>query len=379
MHHFSRPFRPRKAEGTPNLSQAPQLPVVSPRSSLDRLAPVGGLTTMNQSELFFSTPAAQGSKPDDALDMEHRGPTNYYYPPTSSNGRRSSSSSLLARNTSPPKPPKKGRYYSQALSEEDKQALAYGEQNHNLKAYTTQDMAMHHESRKALVPHGSGVDQLRKMEALASIEKDKQDSQRKLSKKVRRFAVPALLRFKSKEVNGSINNDTHNAQASRSMYDLRSPPTPASPQLSRTFSFDMTPPTLARSAHVRATSSGDYFSRRPVSQSAISTASPSSGTSPRVRSPLVPSASQHRHNPNTTFDSFLVPHKSGKGEAFRGASNAKKVKGTDDARSSSQDRSELPTKEKSSLRRFSKMPSMPLLRKRASRCDIVQNGEDNTS
>lgn len=129
-------------------------------------------------------------------------------------------------------------------------------------------------------------------------------------------------------------------------------------------------PTQPRSAHMRAASSGDYFSLQPsytqrklgshtrrisplASSSSCSSSSSSSSdsssfsspstadSSPRVRSPLAHEI-QFRHNPAVTFDSFLAPHKSGKGEAFCGAVNARP----------------------GGLRSVRKVPSMPLLRRR---------------
>jgi hypothetical protein len=52
----------------------------------------------------------------------------------------------------PYKPVKQMRYYSRALSEEDKQVLATGEKNHNLKEWNAGDLIRFHESRLELVP-----------------------------------------------------------------------------------------------------------------------------------------------------------------------------------------------------------------------------------
>jgi hypothetical protein len=73
--------------------------------------------------------------------------------------------------------------------------------------------------------------------------------------------------------------------------------------------------------------------------------------------------------PDVTFDSFLEPHASGKGEAYRGAENAKK----DDQLGEEEGSIELklggkPTKKPSN--RISKMPSMPTLRVRKTRGEI---------
>jgi hypothetical protein len=79
--------------------------------------------------------------------------------------------------------------------------------------------------------------------------------------------------------------------------------------------------------------------------------------------------------PDVTFDSFLEPHVSGKGEAYRGTENAKK----DDQLSDEEGSFELkpvgkPTKKPSN--RISKMPSMPTLRVRKTRGEIDNSMED---
>lgn len=50
-----------------------------------------------------------------------------------------------------PKPAMRPRYYSQALSEEDKHALAVGEENHNLKKWSTADALQFWKSRLEFV------------------------------------------------------------------------------------------------------------------------------------------------------------------------------------------------------------------------------------
>jgi hypothetical protein len=101
---------------------------------------------------------------------------------------RSSSIGSFSEDASPPTPAaaNRGRYYSHALSEQDQEALTYGRQNHNMKAYTAKDVIMHHESRKELVPKCmSGMNRIAKMEAIADIEQARKDSQRALTQKVR--------------------------------------------------------------------------------------------------------------------------------------------------------------------------------------------------
>jgi len=75
-------------------------------------------------------------------------------------------------------PKKKPSYYSQALTEEDKQLLAFGEKNHNHKEWSVKDLVAHHEARGDLVP--IAMPTVDKINALAGIEHNKQYSQRAL-------------------------------------------------------------------------------------------------------------------------------------------------------------------------------------------------------
>ncbi|KAF2830124.1 hypothetical protein CC86DRAFT_272770, partial [Ophiobolus disseminans] len=261
------------------------------------------------------------------------------------------------------------RYYAQALSDQDKHALSQGELNHNLKTYSLKDAIVHHDSRTDLVPR-HGIDKLDKMEAHAHIVQERERSRQLLERKVRGSKYPKSRLSKSRGYDD--HRMAYRSQASQSMYGLRSssvppqqpPPVPAAsfaspslPRMTRQFSFvedvtpvsDSTPPPN----HLRAASTVDYFThpvvdpitrftgtgtrppcRRDISSFAATAIAPRPSTttpvasSSRADSPLskVVSPPQHEHNPNVTFDSFLVPHKSGKGEAFQGTSNAKKPK-----------------------------------------------------
>jgi hypothetical protein len=268
--------------------------------------------------------------------------------------------------------PKKERYYSK-LSAEDKEALGQGEKNHNLKEWSFKDFIIHQETRKDLIPRVlNKVDQTN---ALASIERDKQHSQLALSNMSDKSvgqAVRKLFRIPLINVvtdNGKEEEPTYTGRQynSQSAYDLRSlnasasqlplsPPSPPSPVLDSLRAH--------QSSHTRAASSGDYFSHQPGRRTAPHARRPSpltssprppsdASASSRVRSPLSQEL-QFRHNPEVTFDSFLAPHKAGKGETHRESENAQEHKGTPDG-------SPKPTR----LSRLSKMPSMPLLRKRS--------------
>jgi hypothetical protein len=271
--------------------------------------------------------------------------------------------------------PKLPRYYSKALSVDDRQALLQGEKNHNLQEWSAKNLVSHHDARKDLVPRK--IPEVEKTKALAVIEHDEQHSQGALSRitgKVRKiFNLP-----RNKITIDTVKDDEHGhaqlRQASQSTYDLHSsisPPhgLPPLPQLTPTptppFEEAEEEPRHYRSSHARAASSGDYFSqsRGPrtsahntrISQLASTSGPPSSNSSIRVRSPLAQEV-QFRANPLITFDSFLAPHKSGKGEVFHDSENARKIKTPKASPSPS-------PKTKAKTRKLTKMPSMPLLRK----------------
>jgi hypothetical protein len=395
--HYSRPLNKRDSKAGTSSSQAPQLPAMHPVSPIIVGEPVRG-------RRLSRTPAAGSSSrytdtAETALPPVYQSNSDLYshaqssdfgarsedadsVPRSSYDTYRGSSSISSAHYLQVPSPIKRARYYSHALSTEDKDALAHGDHNHNLKPYTPKDVVMHHESRKELLPQGNGTDKLHKMEALAHIEQDKQYSQQAMDKKkVRRSSLLPVLRLTNEH--GKDDHVAYHPQASQSMYDLRTF-NPAAPQLhmdasvssvqppmSRKFSFDEPPP--AQSSHVRATSTGDYFTHRTSAHPGLLTP-PSSNASPsRMRSPLAPPTG-HQRNPSATFDAFLVPHKSGKGEAFRGASNAKKEKAFKLSPSTSE---QARTPVAQALRRFSKMPSMPSIKNRKSRRDLQQDMEED--
>jgi hypothetical protein len=397
--HFSKPFTVRNPEDTPASARLSQLSVMSPWPSLDMSEPIRGrrltiadskaslpatdsTATTTQTPLDFDlSPTARSSESGCAPETERRSPQVFC-------GSHAYSSSSLALDVPPPQPAKNARFYSDALSEEDMEALARGELNHNLKVYTPKDMVMHHESRKALVPQGPGVSKLRKMDALAHIEREKQHSQQALNKKVRGSAI--LSSFRSTNEEGEHDRIAYHSQATQSMYDLRSPSAPAPqrqhkapqspppPTLSRKFSFDATSPPSSQASHIRASNNGDYFLHRVWPLSTLLPSSPSSGSSSRVRSPLVQEVPRHHHNPSATFDALLAPHKSGKGEVLRDSPNAKKVKGsTSDAGTSAVKLGQSPPKDKKHRHRFNKVPSMLNLKKHSSRCDLRKDISDD--
>lgn len=213
------------------------------------------------------------------------------------------------------------RYYTKALSEDDIHALVRGKKNHNLKNWSAEDMVDYHKARKNLIP--LVMPKVDKMNALAGIEHDRQ---RAMNNRVRpAFRIPRIRVTDHKKENGEATSSP-----------MKSSSSPRDGDSLQHASF-----------RARAASSGDYLPRHPGYRNAtnhhrrispLAPSSPSSDSSTRVRSPLKQEV-QFRHDPEVTFDAFLVPHKSGKGEILPGAVKAKKP-------------------------RLRKMPSMPLLRKR---------------
>lgn len=291
--------------------------------------------------------------------------------------------------TPPPESSKAARYYSHALSNEDRLALAQGELNHNLQTWAPEDLVKHHESRKLLVPQGVGANKLRKMEAFAKIEEEKKHSQRALDKKVRGKALlPSFHLTNDKGQQGYI---AYHPQASQSMYDLRSASTlvpqpsrhvPASPTPVRTLrrKYSWEPEQAPSNPHQNVRTAGGidsgYSSFQPGPEKLLTPSSRTSNRVPssRVFNPLLNKDTAQQHDPDMTFDTFLVPHKSGKGEAYRGSNNAKivRAKASDDDFGVS---APGPAKE-NTLRRLKKMQSTPTLRQRFSRSGLRQESDE---
>ncbi|KAI4645058.1 hypothetical protein J4E93_005857 [Alternaria ventricosa] len=289
---------------------------------------------------------------------------------TESSVRRYSNDSMSVFSWEDPAP--KPRYYAQALSPEDTQSLSQGEKNHNLQEWSVTRLIIHHDQRKALIPQVMPIEE--KMSALAEIDHEMQQSQRAVAntkEKVRNKLHIPRIRKTTDNTKDEEHSRTQFWQSSQSTYDLRSsmlpPPLPRSTPTAQPEQYEE--PRNRRYSHARAASSGDYFyqpssprtsayNTRRISSLATSSGPSSSSSSNHVRSPLNQEV-QFRADPATTFDSFLVPHKSGRGEVLAESKNAKKVE-TPTASLS-------PTpKALAKVRRLTKMPSMPLLRKRSS-------------
>ncbi|KAJ5065636.1 hypothetical protein J3E74DRAFT_202168 [Bipolaris maydis] len=238
------------------------------------------------------------------------------------------------------------RYYSTALSKEDRHALSHGEKNHNLQQWTGWDLVRYHESRRSLIPQV--MPKVEKMKALADIDHGKQYSQRAMAK----------AKAKAKEYQESTYTQSTHGHRSTSSSPAGLLASPSRSPCSTSLALDSSNPRPSSSSS--SSSNSDYFSHRPthgassssyhyhrrICPLALSPGPPSDSSSTRVRSPLAHQVS-FQPNPNITFDTFLAPHKSGKGEVLHEVAGAKKGGAASAA----------------TAKRLGKMPSMPLLRK----------------
>ncbi|RYO06977.1 hypothetical protein AA0121_g11960 [Alternaria tenuissima] len=277
-------------------------------------------------------------------------------------------------------PRQQSRYYAQALSAEDRLALLQGKEDDSLQDWLGES-ANTHDRPGDLVPRV--MPKVERTNALTTMEDDKQHSQRalsKLTKKVRKFFGLSQVQTKIASIDAKKDEESAYSESRRvschSTYNFRSstlsPPEPSPlPESKSTPSFQEFVNNAPRyhGSHARAASSEDYFSQHSNSRistcnanctsSLASNSGPpsSSDTSTRVRSPLLQEV-KFRANPETTFDSLLAPHKSGKGEVLKDSKYAQKVK-TPKASPN------LNAKTK----RLTKMHSIPLLLRRGSRTE----------
>jgi hypothetical protein len=178
------------------------------------------------------------------------------------------------------------RYYASALTSIDQDSLARGDLNHNLKSWTIKDAILHEEARKELVPANMYLGRDKEVRIMPHIQVTEEQT-----------------------------DLSHVRQLHHNFAQWRSSSAPSISPPAHT-------PVTRPYPHNRAASSGSYFTnhRRVVQNSSIS--------SSRVRSPLAMEVSNYKHSDKVTFDNFLEPHSSGKGEVFRGTKDAKYEKKT---------------------------------------------------
>jgi len=205
----------------------------------------------------------------------------------------------------------KARYYSKALTDEDKKALAAGEENHNLRKWTKEDLVRYHESRVELLPWAS-----HRAEAIATLNKAKYaiEQSHTVWNQVLRFIGHPLKRDSSSQKEAYAKQTR--AQVALSIVD----------------------PLSVSSEPPKADSPSSSLSGAELQ------------TPNRVRSSPPSAARPYQLNESLTFDNFTSPHILGKGDAYRDAENAMTSK----------------SKEKKVKNRLGRIPSMPLLSKRTS-------------
>ncbi|OAL50255.1 hypothetical protein IQ07DRAFT_653558 [Pyrenochaeta sp. DS3sAY3a] len=275
-------------------------------------------------------------------------------PGTTSNAMR------LQRRTSdpiqcPPRKPKP-RYYKQAFTDEDTEALARGEQNHNLTPWTPADLVMHdellndlrplplivdHSSRSSILVDAHGTttqtfsrpfrtgDKVRYLQCSDPLPRIEQSGE-KLPQEENRFDAEF-----QREVEGpfcGIGSPLYSSRSSSApvliipAHDNLLPENPAPrhsvgafPEHSRTSSATRVSESLSIPAPLsRAFSFTSSQTRHAPKLPSPLSLSPASSF--RTRDPEA-----FKPNPETTFDSFLGPHKSGKGETHADYVKRKKV------------------------------------------------------
>ena len=192
----------------------------------------------------------------------------------------------------PKQPRKMARYYASALTHDEKTALAEGQKNHNLKSWTAKHLILHEEALKDIKPTNLYIGPDEEV-----------------------CIIPVII------VTDGQKARTHKQQLCHKLHKLRVSSAPAVQQA-------VSGPIAQERAQVfaasRSTSDGGYFAttHRPVSYRPPHPAS--SGV--RVRSPLANEVSHYEPRKDVTFDGILVPHRSGKGEAYLEQENVRSKK-----------------------------------------------------
>jgi hypothetical protein len=215
------------------------------------------------------------------------------------------------------------RYYRQALTDNDKHALAIGEKQPGAKDWTMDDVVHIQESRLDTLQPGIPAYQEFVEVRRDEVEEAEQALRMKKQQKQHRFSgllTPGITLTPADayplRLTSQSEANLHQAlivQRNRSSEATPLPPLPPS-FLSQASQGEEVP------EHVRAVSTGDISQRR----SRIRPGPPRR----IVSSPLAVEVQPYEVKPEVTFDKFLSPHASGKGEAYRGAANAKKEEGS---------------------------------------------------
>ncbi|PSN61296.1 hypothetical protein BS50DRAFT_639534 [Corynespora cassiicola Philippines] len=344
----------------PTAFSLPALRIPSRSSSWESVRPDsppapanGPLRVNNQLDHSQSTPEEEDSQPTSPAT------------PSSQSGEDldMGMTTLLQHGVSTRRARKKGRYYSYALARDDHISLMVGERNHNHKQWTLKDMVEFQKSRVDIVPVGLKD----RDEILEQIMYDAARCQQLLLHSERQVSPFNVLRQLTSPTTPKEDGKTDVTQAARlrqsqrtksapSLSMMTNPPMDHSRRMASYGNWDHSrrlsshalsdhpyrssfhgipprtssygPPSRTSShrpppAHLRHTSSSDVFrTRRQGRHLSVHASQLSRGFTP-THSRLASEVRTFEPNPSVTFDSFLSPHSSGKGEAYRGANNAK--------------------------------------------------------
>jgi hypothetical protein len=290
---------------------------------------------------------------------------------------------------SPSTQTKMKRYYSYALAEEDKTALAVGELNHNLREWTPEGVRQFHDSRLDLIHPGPPGQK----ETIAQIMDEREKSEKTMGSTKRVSYMRRSLFRRNTVGNAYWTSNVNLRQAFQSTQDVRRSsapvlPAPGSPMSPQSSISQTSTPTLiftpaegdgalaeededdedTQLAQVPGRTY-DYFahptSRKPSSASSQAQRSAGDRVSAYIASPLRPHATpyrvpNHRPRPDRTFEAFLVPdltYKSGRALTLSESEIAEPVAAGEEGRTGGKRRHRL-------LRHVVRIASLPDLRKR---------------
>ncbi|KAF2749236.1 hypothetical protein M011DRAFT_525143 [Sporormia fimetaria CBS 119925] len=240
--------------------------------------------------------------------------------------------------TGPLSPPhaQHSRYYAHALTPTERSSLASGVQNHNHRSWThPSDLLLYHASRLHLTDSMNPAVKQNVEEWLDHQQRivEKAELLRK-RKRQRVSKIPGLLRRKTVDSLEKLDN-VKGTEQMKGVWGDEVYGTPhaawSTPMLrSHTETETMVPLTASVPAvpQIRVSSARPATVYQPFEPSPVNSRSSSATrNSVYIHSTLTPlgtarTPENHTPRPEITFDAFLAPHKSGKGEAYRGAENA---------------------------------------------------------
>jgi hypothetical protein len=196
------------------------------------------------------------------------------------------------------------------LTDEDRQALAVGELNHNHREWTNADLANYHASRPELIPSDE-----RREERIEVFLNERRRSERmvfRVADQSKQIVGSPLIRLEVVDED-EHEDETYEAQARNAASRPSNPRVSSTPNLSLT---PTSPSAETSQSSFRFPDSQSSSGRRPGLRPGDRYSFVSSSTSVDTQDFVA--------SPDVTFDSFLAPHKSGKGEAHKDSDQARK-------------------------------------------------------